>query len=1021
MSNNNNFKNDLKNTQYTIYNKMSNASKPFNCAKCSKGSYTSICVSCMKDINCNQKKIISEDKNIVINKSKKMKIEDILKIKLRANDKRPIGFKDWTKRQNQSKSYKAEKNANIGIVCSKESGVIAIDLDFYTKDESKPYDPINNPKHKEFIDRFGENYIERFNTYTQKTGNGGIHLLFKHDDDIIQTQNEEYKIDTRGGNTNGYIVGLNSVVNGKKYEVKLDTDIKPIPADLKQFLIEKVFTSSQKSVSKKTTKKGTKIIADKTLTTQYKYDLTDDQLRIILDNLSSDYLNGFDKWFIFTSAMKQIGRKDLWEEYSKKGDNYDEIKNECYWNSANNKDEECVYFEHILSVTENYKYVNLSKYRPIPTKQSKPDEIIDMPYLTGDKTDTEGVGYENGLNYYNDYDMIIQSDTGTGKTSSFVEYIKNSNNQFIAIVSRRILAMEQYETFCDKLDGVIEYYEHGQPQPYNEGFVCCLDSILKLQNWTNEDLSKKVVFLDEFNSLIEYIMTTPTMENKRVLVFKMLVKRIFMYAKKIIMADADISDISMRFIQYIKELRKEQEINKEIKYIQNVHIHNKDTPATQYFSKIDLLEKAKKSKSFIFACDSKREAIDIYKQLDGDKNKIKLIVARDDTRNSDEEYIKLDEHDKIIFSPKIVYGNDSVFNGGRDVFCYYREKTISVPQMFQQINRERKINHLHYCFEEQEFSQFPYEKPTDILDEIKDTHKYALEMFGDNGDDYLENMFIDIHYNLIEKLASYETNKGVHFHKILPTRGFVRTNDCKKKTKKQSKKQTVEAKIRVSKWKKENFVLSDALNSRLNQDILRIHDTRQLRKYKHLFTDTNAVSSYLLTHYYLNATDMKKLCDKMNDIQDFPHKKVENGYNKVFMVRDWVDTFGYNIKLEKKKESTITKEQSDNINKDFKKIFRSKKEIDFVNADDYTIKQFLVQVVNHACDMKLFVGKKQRDKQTKKVVTNYSMDKDIVEMIDTITTTNKTNKKISRERRREIDYYKNNDLLNEISNVVPDL
>ena len=155
---------------------------------------------------------------------------------------------------NQSKTFKPTCQNNVGIVCNETSGVFAVDLDFYSKEGKEAYDPINNPNHKLFIDKFGTNYIEHFDTFTQTTPNGGVHLLFKHEEGLLQTQNDKYKIDTRGGDSNGYIVGFGSKINGKEYSVKLNRDIKPIPDDLKAFLCDIVFNDNDTQISVKPSK-----------------------------------------------------------------------------------------------------------------------------------------------------------------------------------------------------------------------------------------------------------------------------------------------------------------------------------------------------------------------------------------------------------------------------------------------------------------------------------------------------------------------------------------------------------------------------------------------------------------------------------------------------------------------------------------------------------------------------------------------------------------------------------------------
>ncbi len=615
----------------------------------------------------------------IIDMKKILTIDDILKIKLENNQKNPKKLISWTNPKNQNKNYKAQNGNNIGIVCNEKSNCFGVDLDFYTKTKDKPYDPVNNPNHKLFIDKFGKDYIKKFDTFTQRTTNGGIHLIFQHDKDMIQTSSPKYKIDTRGGNTNGYLVGYNSIVNGKKYEVVLNKPIRKIPQDLKDFLINIVFQDEETEKtqpSKKDKKKSRISIEDKEIISEYSFDITEKQIREVLDSLPKEYYTDYQKWLCFTSGMKQLKRKDLWEEYSKKHSSYDKTKNEKYWKTAQNKNENCCFWEHLVknSKVDLKNMINLHKYKKLPKTQYKPDKKIKMPYLTGKLTKK---GYKNGLQYDKKY-MVIKSDTGTAKSSSFRNYIENTNQKFISIVSRRILAMEQYEDFSKTIDRV-DYYENvdGLPDSCCRGYICCIDSIMKINGWAYEwnnqiELKNRVVFLDEFNSLIEYIWNTPTMENKRTDIVNFFITKIFKKAKQIICSDADISDISMKFIQKMKELH-----NIDITFIENTHIHNKNTPAIEYRSKFKLISQAKKTDKYIFCCDSKQEATDIYKKLHTEEKPVHLIVARDDISTQDETFCKLTEHDRIVFSPKVVYGNDSVYPNGRDVFAYYLEHTIS--------------------------------------------------------------------------------------------------------------------------------------------------------------------------------------------------------------------------------------------------------------------------------------------------------------------------------------------------------
>ena len=54
-------------------------------------------------------------------------------------------------------------------------------------------------------------------------------------------------------------------------------------------------------------------------------------------------------------------------------------------------------------------------------------------------------------------------------------------------------------------------------------------------------------------------------------------------------------------------------------------------------------------------------------------------------------------HNKIIYSPKVIYGIDSCMR--RNVYCWYKEHTINPKKMVQQVARCRNINNLYYHFE----------------------------------------------------------------------------------------------------------------------------------------------------------------------------------------------------------------------------------------------------------------------------------------------------------------------------------
>ena len=949
-----------------------------SCQNCQKPSYTLMCVKCMNDIN--QKETF---KNKTIGNNKIMKINDILKIKLKKDNptnpkegKEPIN--SWTNPNNQSKKFKPTSQNNIGIVCNEVSGVFGLDLDFYVKEsDDEPWDADKCP----FTKQFGtpEQFIKKFNTFTQKTTSGGTHLLFQHQEGLKQSQNKTLHIDTRGGNTNGYLVGFNSVVNGKKYTIELEQQIQPIPADLLEWLNNDYWEHKDTSnTTPKKQKKGNTTTAvqqhqNKKLDCIYKYEIIDNELENTLKGLPKEYFENVEKWLCFTSAMKQVDKKDLWDKLSKQygGSSYNQIKNLKYWDSCRNNHEECSYFENILYQAKSKmcvtKQLGLIKYKPLLDRIHKPDETIDMAYLTGKKSKK---GFIDGFDFSGNH-KIIQSDTGTAKTTGFKNYIKNTNQKFISIVSRRILAIEQHADFNKTLKGRIDYYENGFPDSNHQGFVCCLDSIMKIDSWDNE-LENRVVFLDEFNSLVEYLLSSPTMDTKRVEIFDYVVNTLFMKAKQLICVDADISDISMNFIRdYIEPQRKQK-----FTYIVNTHKHNKGVKAQEYFSKNKMVEEAKKSNAFLFACDSKREAIDIWKKLHTEEDPIKLIVARDDEAKQNEEHINFADYKKIIFSPKVIYGNDSVYPNGRDVFAYYLEKTISPTAFFQQIARERSINKLHYCFEEKRFEPSNYKETKDVVKDVAELQKISLERFEFSGDIDLQKMFLDLSVQLLYKKDCYNTNKYVHFKHILPQRGFI---DIVKKhicTVKKTQADKQERKKNLEEWKQDIWNAEEALKSRVNEDVLKLTTKEEIEEFKHLFLDTGAVKCHLMGVYYF-LKHHGELKNKINKTNEFPLLKLNDSYCQLDTMINLMKEFGYEKKhlekMDKKGKSTgerlcitqteqkdVTDEMVTKFNKLFKGFFvRSK--LTHTKEDlqnEYKFKEYCVKMIECAVG-KNFVKKRK--------------------------------------------------------------
>ena len=374
--------------------------------------------------------------------------------------------------------------------------------------------------------------------------------------------------------------------------------------------------------------------------------------------------------------------------------------------------------------------------------------------------------------------LIIKSDTGTGKTTAMKNYIKRTGNRFISIVSRITLGEDQIRVFKDEgiecywhqditnpTDEIIEEFGHMSQDGEiyysmfeGQNIVITIDSIIKMTNWGSfEDY---VIYLDEFNSLVEYFIDCPNLDNKRILVKEFLLKMLN-ECDRIIGTDADISDNSLLFLKQNKL---------EYKYIQNKYKHNRNIEAHELYSYEELVDNLKKLDKFMVACDSKLGAIKIHTDLiELGYDKDKMICITSDTQTA----INLDDYPIVIFSPKIVYGLDSVME--REVFAFMKGHTISPPAMIQQIARCRKIKKVSFLFNGKNWKPYKYED----VEECKNAMISGVNQFKNQGfknccsNTEMENNFNELVINFEYTRDCYNTNKFAHFLNILRNRGFI--------------------------------------------------------------------------------------------------------------------------------------------------------------------------------------------------------------------------------------------------------
>ena len=714
--------------------------------------------------------------------------------KLKPNSKEPSY--EWSKgKEKHNKGVHINKHmwmkrteneleeVGCGIPCGKLNNIIVIDLDFYVKNtDEHPYDKSKCI----FTQEFGEvlDYAKKHNIFCVKTPSGGFHLYFKYDPEIKQTSQKSVHIDVR--NDGGYIVAPWTKIDGKQYKVIHLGKIAKCPAELKTFMLDKVFdkqTIKRIIFKNKKEKKQQQEHLDNFLDS-YDFDFPEELLVKVIEHLPDKFFTEHEHWLKFTTAMKTLDRDDLWDIWSEKrgGKSYNEEKNNEIWDGIQDHYKLfCV--NHILLEAQQNGMENARilldyyKYKPIPQMKTKPDEVINREKL--------GYDFFQGIS---EKLIIVKSDTGTGKTTSFKIYIKKTDQRFISSVSRVSLGKEQTRVFRE---ADIDCHFHQEitdeikEDPYGGWFryegsniVITIDSLLKLNNWS--DYQGYTLYLDEINSLLEYMIRADmkTLGENRVSIYDLL-KSIIHQSDKVIMTDADINDITFDFI---KKLLKEDP-NCDMRYIENQYKHNNGKEATE-MNDYEELQKEVLTLDKVMICSDSKTKVDVlaeeFKKLG---KEYMLYTSEGYFHNKDGKITKykeipsLDLCEIVLFSPAVVYGLDSSMK--RPVYGIFGGKTISPEAMNQQLNRCRNIEYFKFIFEGKKWKAYNYKTPNDTYRELIETEKYGLNIKKEIYDDYSSktiNIQNDDYLKLLAKYIyrddCYSTNMFAHLINILKCKGF---------------------------------------------------------------------------------------------------------------------------------------------------------------------------------------------------------------------------------------------------------
>jgi len=238
----------------------------------------------------------------------------------------------------------------------------------------------------------------------------------------------------------------------------------------------------------------------------------------------------------------------------------------------------------------------------------------------------------------------------------------------------------------------------------------------------------------------------------------------------------------------------------------------------------------------------------------------------------------------------------------------------------------------------------------------------------------IQEIFIDISIDLILKMDTYNTNKSVHFDLLLPQRGFVKTSGEKIKVVSKTKAEREETKKNVLGWKNDVWNPENALESRLNIDLLGFKTIEEIEKYKYLFMDYGEMRKLLNTKEFL-LKSVQSSENKMIKEKEFTFKKLDLDITKITTIKNYFNEMGFTIDLKPKVVPTLTEDRIKEIENHHNKIFRNKTKLTL--STEYGRKQFCVKLLKHIGLGECIKSKKKRFGKTTRIEYDINYSKQI--------------------------------------------
>ncbi|AYV81684.1 MAG: hypothetical protein Harvfovirus52_2 [Harvfovirus sp.] len=669
---------------------------------------------------------------------------------------------DWQHLTKTPAQHIMNKYKNIAILCGEVSGMTGLDVD-------------NKRGGMGEMSEYNAKYGEPM-TWKAVTPNGGEHYLFLYVNWTGTRHHVGKNRDWDIQNDGAYLMCAPSTIDNKPYKMirckETGHEILPMPETLVFYLCQNMKAKPNKNPNAPT---------EENIKPEEIYYIDDSDLIKLLNCLPEDkYKHGIG-WFAITNILKGLNKREIWEKFSQPSDKYNCDNNAKIWdNMVSFINVNYLIYVINLTIKKKLKYLYPTR-RYVPLLDSSipcKTKILTIDDLDKDKYLLLG-------NYIEDNKtLIVCSGTGTAKTTStadlVIKLMSKTPTLFISIISRKSLGGQQVKVFRNDKKMKIMYYEEGFTSEDN--LIIQLDSILKI----SKDVRDYILYIDEINSLLKYLIASSTLDSKRVSIFSKLTELI-RNAKRFVCTDADMSDLVFFALFHGPDPLRD---SKQSLFVEGNMQNYVGLKAYQYKDENLMIEKMAtniQNKEFFLAAFDKRATMDLYvaKLKMQFPESAHLFRVYSKLEGSEKDFLNATENWEgmyVFYTPRVIYGVDVNPLVKTDVFVNAQCCSIDPSQIAQQMTRCRNINKVSF-----------YIKPVTRqirFNNVEDVHQHYLkhmkfyeeELLGicaiSTTDYYMRDqkinrtLFTDMFY--IHKLQDevLKSNFTFHFMEILKNKGF---------------------------------------------------------------------------------------------------------------------------------------------------------------------------------------------------------------------------------------------------------